>query len=445
MHKLAITALAAVFAAGLFAGPSEDLFAKSHKGAKESDVAAKWYGKLPEWVSSLTSKNNFPRTHLPFTVEKGKLKNLKDGVNKFEIRDANKKQFSAYLMTQNGVDANGLPVYDATAEFGWVAWKGWPSKYILETYPVDGNTDDADMIAFAAWLYGEKENEYANRVLTVVHGRNAELAPLIAAYICDKEKWTLPAEGLKVWNMWDTQYQKERAILVSPEDHDKRLKAREKGAADEFKGLVAARGDYKGRPPRKSPPTKQLVLLEWEIKQYKIAYASSDFLKDTKNTDKLQEIMDSIADDLAVIKENMEVANKMAADNNANEVKKKAEFMEEILKIDPKNLHMRGQVGTIWYMWGNPAPHGNACDRADGVKKAIPHFEIILVAYPRNTAYLLALGRCYQALEDTKKARPYYEQVIEIEGADGTNARMAKALLNNMDQYDQNRAAGKGK
>jgi tetratricopeptide (TPR) repeat protein len=240
------------------------------------------------------------------------------------------------------------------------------------------------------------------------------------------------------------EYQKEREILVSPEDFEKRLKARETSAKKEFDELIKARGDYKGRPPRARPPTKQLVLLEWEITQYKRTYASSDFLKDTKNTDKLQEIQDSIADDLAVIKENLDAAGKMAADGDANALEKKCEFLEEILKIDPQDLNLRGQVGTAWFQWGKPADHGNSCDRADGCKRAIPHFEIILKAYPRNTAYLLALGRCYQALQDTKKARPYYELVIEIDGTKG-NATTAKALIRNMDMADQNRANKEGK
>src|SRR5690606_29345166 len=102
---------------------------------------------------------------------------------------------------------------------------------------------------------------------------------------------------------------------------------RETDAANEFKELIRARGDYKGRPPRRVPPTRQLVLIEWEIKQFKIKYGSSDFLKDTKNTDKLQEIQDSITDDLALIKDNLDQSRKMATDGDANEMKKKAEFL----------------------------------------------------------------------------------------------------------------------
>ncbi|MEZ5992341.1 MAG: tetratricopeptide repeat protein [Planctomycetota bacterium] len=441
--------IATSFAGSLLADPAEDLFAKTHEGAKESKVASEWYDALPEWVSSQTSKNQFPETHLPYIVEKpnddglGKAKYSKD-VNKFQIRDANKREFSAYMMVRNGVDAVGRPTYDQTNTFIWLSWKSWPAKYILETYPIGAGTKDAELVAMGAWLYGEKENELANRVLTQVHERNDELKPLVAAYICDKEKWDLPADGMKLWNVWDIEYQKERQILVTPDEYEKRLKEREKAASDRFKELLRARGDYKGRPPRRNQPTMQLVLVEWEIKQFKIKFGSSDFLKDTKNSDKLQEILDSIKDDLAVIQDNLEEARKKVTDNgNPNQLKEKAEYMEGILTIDPEDMNLRSQVANAWYAWGNPAPHGNGCDRAEGIKKAIPHYERILEVFPNNTSFLLAMGRCYQALEDSKHARGYYEKVIELDGTKGSGPT-AKALIRNMDQNDANRA-NKGK
>ena len=443
MNVLKTALLTAVVASGLagalHADASEALFTKTHKGAKESKVADKWYDSLPEWVAGLTAKNQFPTTHLPFDVVKGKLKNKRDGVNKFQIRDANKKQFSAYLMVRNGVDAQGRPVYAETNDSGWLSWKGWPAKYILETYPVDTNTDDNDLVAMSAWLYSEKENELANRVLAVVHKRNSELAPLIEAFICEKEKWDMPADGLVEWNAWDIEYQVERTQLVTPDEHANRIKDREKNASDSFKDLVRARGDYKGRPPRRNSPTMQLILLEWEIKQWKIKYASSDFAKDTKNGDKLQDIMDSIKDDLAVIKENLTKADEIGASGDANDQKAKAEYLEEVLKLDPMDLNLRSKTANAWFEWGNPADHGNSCDRVEGMKKAIPHYEIILEAYPRNPSFLLAMGRCYQAQEDSKNARVYYERVIEIEGTKGY-AVTAKALIRNMEQKDANRA-----
>jgi tetratricopeptide (TPR) repeat protein len=439
---LALALAISAFAGIARADAAGDLFAKTHRGAKESKVAGDWYDVLPSWVASLTTKNQFPETHLPYEIDKGKLKNMRSGVNKFQIRDANAKQFSVYLMVRNGVDAQGRPVYAETNDSAWLAWKGWPAKYIVETYPVESNPDDNALVAMGAWLYGEKENELANRVLTVVHKRNSELAPLIEAYICEKEKWELPADGLVEWNSWDIEYQVERALLVTPSVLETRVKDREKNASDAYKELLKARGDYKGRPPRRNSPTMQLVLLEWEIKQWKIKYASSDFAKDPKNSDRLDEIMDSIKDDLAAIKENLERANKLGESGDEKDLKAKAEFLEEILKVDPQDLNLRSQTANAWYEWGNPAPHGNSCDRADGMKKAIPHFEVILQAYPRNTSFLLAIGRCYQALEDSKNARPYYERVIEIDGTKG-NANVAKSLIRNMEQKDAARAKQK--
>ena len=225
---------------------------------------------------------------------------------------------------------------------------------------------------------------------------------------------------------------------MTPANRAERVKEREKSASDAFKELLRARGDYKGRPPRRTQPTMQLILVEWDVKQWKIKYASSDFAKDAKNTDKLQEILDSIKDDLALIKDNVAKANELGASGDANDLKAKAEYLEEVLKLDPMDLQLRSQTANAWFLWGNPSPHGNGCDRSDGVKKAIPHYEIILTAYPRNTAFLLAMGRCYQALEDSKHARVYYEQVIEIDGKKG-NGGLAESLIRNMEQNDANR------
>lgn len=444
MKTIYTAMLAAVVAAGfagtLRADAAEALFMKTHKGAKESKVAEDWYDALPAWVASLTSKNQFPTTHLPYEFDRGKLKNMREGVNKFEIRDANKKEFSVYLMVRDGVDAQGRPMYTSTNESGWLSWKGWPARYIVETYPVEDNSDNINLVAMGAWLYSEKENDLGNRVLTVVHKRDKELAPLIEAYICEKEKWDMPAEGLVEWNAWDIEYQVERRMLVTPEELAKRVKEREDKAKESFNELVKARGDYKGRPPRRNQPTMQLILLEWEIKQWKIKYASSDFAKDQKNADKLQDMLDSIKDDIAVIKENLTKADELGAGGQPNDLKAKAEYLEEVLKLDPLDLNLRSKVANAWFTWGNPIPGGNGCDRAEGMKKAIPHYEVILQAYPRNTAFLTAIGRCYQALEDSKHARIYYEQVLEIDGPNKGQGPTARQLLENMDKKDAARS-----
>lgn len=443
--RIILTALvaaltAAGFASVLHADASGALFKETHKGKAERKVADDWWDNLPAWVAGLTTKNQFPRTHLPYEFQRDRLKSMRDGTNKFEIRDANKRQFNVYLMVQSGIDGNGLPQYTVSDKSEWLSWKSWPAKYIVETYPIESNNDDSDLVAFAAWLYDEKENELANRVLTVVHQRSSTLAPLIEAYICEKEKWDLPEEGLKQWNIWDIEYQKERQILVTPDVYEERLQEREKAAESTFKEIVKSRGDYKGRPPRRRAPSKQLVFIDWEIKQFQLKYGASDFAKKNDTVDTIGLIKDSIKDDLAIIKDNLKKADEIIKEpGNANQMEERAEYLEEVLKIDPWDTNLRSKVANAWYEWGNPLPHGNGCDRFDGMRNAIPHYEVILESYPNNTSILLALGRCWQAMENSKKARPYYEKVIEIDGTKG-NAVTAKALIRNMEMKDANRS-----
>lgn len=427
---------------------AEALLAKTHHGARENQVANNWHSALPTFIHSQTSRNQFPRTHLPFDVDdkdpnRPRAIAMRTGVNKFEIRDANNREFRAFLMTQNGVDGNGLPIYVVTQKAIWLPWKSWPAKYILETYPVESNPEAKDLVAFAVWLYSERENQLANRVLTVAHGMDSELAPLIEGYICEKEKWTLPDDGLEEWSAWDMEYQKERKMLVTPEHRTKLQAEREREADRIYKELVASRGDYRGPyERRRRSPTKQLIFVEWEIKQFKLAFGGSDLLKDEKKQEELQTILDSITDDRAHIDAERKKLREIDTTGKPNDQERKAQAYEGLLRLDPMDVSLRAEVAQAWFVWANPDQWGNSCDRVQGLKNAIPHYEEILKVYPNNTAFLIQMGRCYQAQEDSKNARVYYEKVIEIDGTGG-QAPTAKALIRNMDIKDQNRRGSK--
>ncbi len=443
-HTAMVTALLVTVFAVAASAQGDSLFAKTHRGAKESKVASDWYEKLPVWAHSLVSKNQFIQTHLPMEFVKDKLRPMRQGVNKFEIRDANERAFRAFLLAPQGVDGNGLPVYEATELSDWVSWKTWPARYIVESYPVESNPDVNDVVALGAWLYVEKENQLANQVLAVAHDMDRDLAPLIQAYICEKEKWDMPSEGLVEWGHWDMEYQKERTMLVTPAARDQLLADREKQAKQQWDQLTAARGDYRGKPPRRRSPTQQLVRIEWDFKQFKIAYQNSEFLKDTKRQEEMQLILDSIKDDLALLNENRKKARDMGATGNANDIKEQADFLETLLRIDPMDVTLRAEVADAWFKWGEPDQYGNGCARVQGMKNAIPHYAEVLKAYPFSTAFLLRMGQCYQAQEDSTNARKYYQQVLDIAGVKG-HGQTAQALMRNMDVKDQGRAKKAGR
>jgi tetratricopeptide (TPR) repeat protein len=444
---LLVPALMLAFASTL-AAQAEELFARTHSGAREPQVANNWFSELPTYIHRLTSTNQFPTTHLPMDIndrnpERPVAVPMRDGVNRFEIRDANRQQFRAFLMVRDGIDGNGLPVYKVTEKAVWIPWRSWPAKYIVETYPVESNTDAKDLVALAAWLYTNRENNLANRVLTVAHGLDPELASLIEGYICEKERWTRPDEGLVEFNLWDAEYRKERKILVTPERRDRLVAEREREADSAYKELLAARGDYRGRAPRRRSPSRPLIRLEYDFNQFKIAYQGTDFLKDERKQAEIEQIIESIADDRARIAEELATAESIEIAGKPNEAERKANMMEQILRIDPMDMHLRSKVAQAWMDWANPADHGNSADRVQGLRRAIPHWEELLKVYPQNTSFLIALGRCYQAQEDSTRARVYYERVIEIDGTGG-HSNVARALIRNMELKDQNRQKGKG-
>jgi hypothetical protein len=426
----------------VYADAAEDLTGELKLGKTEKSAAANWYDSYPKWVMASIKQNKFPQTYLGYAQQGSKIKPAKGVFSKFEIRNANKKQFQAFLMARDGNDANGLPVYKTTKDFVWLSWKQWPVEQLVETYPVKSNKDDKAVVGFGIWIYSKKKyNEIANRVLTVVALRNKDLRPLIEAYLCEKEKWDGQEGSLIEWNVWDSKYYREHIILIPAADEEKRYKQRETAAEKELKRILADRGAYKGRAPRRQQPTKMLVFVEWDIKNYKQAYASSDYFKLEKTQALLELVMDTIKDDLELKQDNLKnIDDKYKGKTDPKDMKKRILEMESVRGIDPMDMKLLSQVANLWYEYANPADHGNGCDRLEGVKKAIPLYQELLKHYPYNTAYLMAMGRCYQAKEDSKNARGYYEKVIAIDGPRKGKTPTAEALIRNMEMKDQNRA-----
>ncbi|MDC1142165.1 hypothetical protein OAU50_03670 [Planctomycetota bacterium] len=443
MKTLAILCLVAM-CGSVYAEASDDLANELKLGKSEKSAAKNWYEKFPEWVMASIKKNDFPQTHLSYGLQGKKMKATKGVFNKFEVRDANKKQFQAFFMARNGNDNTGNPIYKITKSFIWLRWSEWPVEHIVETYPVKHN-DDAAVVGFGMWIYSKKKyNELANRVLTAVAKRTEALRPKIEAYLCEKEKWDDQAGSLIEWNVWDTKFQLERTILIPAAEEEKRFKARETASEKAFKDILSSRGAYKGRAPRKQSPKKMLVWIEWDIKMYKKAYASSEFFKLEKTQATLELIQDSITDDLALMTDNLKNINdKYKGKDKPKDLKNRVLELEILRKIDPLDINLLSKVANLWYKYANPADHGNGCDRVEGIKKAIPLYEELLELYPFNTAYLISMGRCYQAMEDSKNARIYYEKVIDIDGPNKGLSSNAEALIRNMEQKDQNRSKKK--
>ncbi len=445
MKKLsAIALLLAVFGSALGA---ETLFAKLFPGKEEKKVAETWFGGLPEFVVAQIKLNKFPNIYITNPTDA-------KSPTKIEIFDVDKSgtKFRYYVMVRDNTDATGRAIFKRSSKSDWMEFTKLEPKFLAYMYPVKENPKEEDVAAFAAWLYQKKGtsnselklvSDVANQVLTILGTSKQDLKPLIEAWIIEKEGWKAAPGELEVFNAWDALFQLERDMLVNKELKDKLVGDREKAAKDEHADILKVRGNYdkRQRPPRKPLPSQQLVLIDWRIKEFRRTFGSSTFFKGKDVDTKLIDIQDSIQADLDVIKDLKKQAIDAKKDGKPD-LQKRAEILDVAVSLDPEDLALCGEVANAWLAYANIAGHGNSCDHNDGCKKAVPLIEKILKSYPENTAWLIRLGNCYQAMGDGK-AKSYYKRVIEICGKDKGDGRNAAAFMDNMDKTDAARA-GKG-
>lgn len=429
MRTLLATLVVSIACSALCA---ETVLAKLHPGKEEKRVAERWFEKLPEYVVSQIKINKFPQVYATNPADpKAPLR--------LEMYDVDKSgtKFRYYVLVRNGTDANGRATFVRSAKTEWMEFSKLEPRFLAYWYPVKGNPDDADVVAFAAWLYSKKANEQANTVLTVLWNAKQDLRANIEEWIIEKEGWKVAPGQLEVFNLWDIMFQLERDILVHKDLKDKLLGEREKAAKEEYADIVKVRGNYdkRQRPPRKPAPQQQLILIDWRVKEFKRIYGGSEFFKGKDVEKTLTSIQDSITDDLQAIADLKKQANEVKGSDGKPDLKKRAETLDLAGTLDPEDLALCADIASAWVAWANIAPHGNSCDHNEGCKRAIPYYERILRYYPENTSFLLWLGKCYQAQENGE-AKKYYKRIIEICGKDKGDGKIAAALMDNMDQKD---------
>jgi hypothetical protein len=441
---LALVAICLTFGglAATLEAQSSELLAETHRGAREDRVGSQWFDNFPTWVASFSNRNEFLVVQLPLEhiENRGNVtaRPIRDGMNSFRIRDVNPRgMLNIRTMSIERLDNNGQPIYRDVRHDSWIRAQNIPAASVYELYMGQNIEEVNDIVAFACWLYSQRENDLANRALTVAHDRAPQLAPLIQGYIAEKEGWEVPEGGLERWGFWHEDTQSERFILVNAEKVEALKTERERNAAAEWRDIFAARGDYRGRPPRRRPPTRNLALIEWQVRQFRVKYQATEFIKESRNADQIQAVTDSINDDRALIRQLVEDAAEMPQ-NNPREVNERGQAMERALQLDPRNPTLLNDVALDWFKAGSIHDHGNNCDNNTAVRAAVAHFETLCNMFPHNTTYLYYQARCWQALQNSGNASPLYELIFELDGNAGM-APMARSFMRNMEIQDARR------
>ncbi|MBK8205954.1 MAG: hypothetical protein IPK87_04065 [Planctomycetes bacterium] len=392
------------------------------------DVADQAETDLLTWLKACADKNQFPRTHF----DSGVL---------YEVRDASAKRKKAELTLrglQRDVDDAGNARYTAVGDDLSKPLSQWPSRYALITFAPENHTDQ-QAVAFAIWLYlrkspDKKEQLCGNRALTVVHQRNTELRPLIEAWVLQHD---FEGKGtLKVGDIWDDEFRKERRVLITDDAEEKLVKARNTAAQAEF-------GRINGEYSRERTVTLQQLLTALDAWERDFA-ATEEFAKRRTDAGKLRTALTkAIADanDLAsegktAGDEAKEFEGKARKDLARPKWKEAAELFERALAIDSASMLLLTQTANAWLKAADPEYFPTedrwGCTHEDRIKKhAIGWWDKLAALKPDDTATLLNQGLCYQLTGQVGRANEIYNRIVTLDPT-GTNAAEAKRRMQQM-------------
>ncbi len=420
---------ALLLSTSLCAAEVDPLIAKFWPDAeKVEDVADQAEKDLLDWLKACADKNQFPRTHFDNGVP-------------YEVRDANPKRKKAELtarLLQRDVDDAGNARYTAVGDDVVKSISQWASRYALITYAPDNHTDQ-QAIAFAIWLYQRKSPDKrdalcGNRAMTVVHQRNAELRPLIEAWVLQHD---FDGRGtLKTGDIWDDEFRKERKVLITDDAEDKLVKARN----------IAAQAEY-ARLSNEYSRTRTLTLQQLlnALDAWERDFASTDEVaKRRANAGKLRTALNKAITDATELASSARTASdeardyegKARKDQSRPKWKEAAELFEKALAIDSASMLLLTQTANAWLKAADPEYFPTedrwGCTHEDRIKKhAIGWWDKLAALKPDDTATLLNQGLCYQLTGQVGRANEIYNRIVSLDPT-GNNAAEAKRRMQQM-------------
>ncbi len=225
-----------------------------YAGKKEEDICKEFLKKLPESMKAWVATKNAPRATLV--------------VNKIKV-------YSELCEVQGKGDTN---IWGELVKKSWflnAAGAQWGlndapnTRFRIKNTDVpvadvgswfDGKRDDpALLVALCVWLAKNNELNVANQRLTELVNEKKDLRPDVEAWLCEKYKWTLPEQGLRMIAVRELAATKGYGLLVTEEAHKEHLTKLDTKAKEALANMLAARGDAEGElGTRKKAPTERL-------------------------------------------------------------------------------------------------------------------------------------------------------------------------------------------
>ncbi len=219
----------------------------------------------------------------------------------------------------------------------------WGKEYSLkmsEMHPVSlaevfeaNDNDETLIVSLICWLYSKGADAKANSLLSELAGDESDDRTVIEAWICEKNNWTLPENGLLLKTVFDFDRNRHGKLLTTQKAFDSEKKVREKKAKVVFNSLKRDVGSVKGRSgQRKGSPDKRLAVLKIQLEAFIDMYGDLQVVTKKANKKKLDEMKVKVNSDLMYLEGQLAVCESL--DLNGNYIRS-AEAWSSLLRMDP--------------------------------------------------------------------------------------------------------------
>ncbi|KAA0216138.1 hypothetical protein EDM80_04465 [bacterium] len=417
LGSFALVLCAALCAGHLHAGLVDRYFA----GKKDDELVKEFYKRLPDHLRNMISTKNPPRALLT--------------VNKRTTVFAELKQVQGKGETNIWVELLKSNWFTNAAGFAWAPGEAQfyfknsdiPAATIAGWF--DGRTAaPSDIVLLAVFLAKNNELGLANMRLTEMAEEHKDMRSDVEAWLCERNKWTLPEGGLQLLAVRDIVSGQGGVLLMTEEAKAAHLAKLDAKAPEMLDMLAAARGDASGElGKRKNAPTERLDELKNRCERFSDCFRGTAFLENAEKVQKLENLKKSLEADLEIIKSMADGAEGIIKQDPV----KAASTFETLSKADPFNTTWKSRLAYCWFLDGNLLM-GGGCSNPKSMKKAADLYEALAKEFPLNGNLNLFAGACKYAAGDRDSAKKYLEKAEKLLDPQSSDYRFLQDLLKNL-------------
>lgn len=334
IKSISVTKAAAVLAVLVFCQAVSAGFIEDELGKSEADAAKQFEEELPKVLKNALTDKSKPKPQMYLKLSK---------------KDIPLVQFVS--------EKDGEYTWEELARGGWSApvdsysyFPYWGKKHKKKLKDIDpaeiANLLDVryyttkSMLRLACWLYINGADDKANAFMGELAEKNEKQRQDIEAWVCEKQGWKLPENGLILRNTFDFRSIRSSRMLITQDALDSLKKSREKQGSVRFKLLQEDVGSVKGKPGlRKISPKVRLEILKRQLDEFEVMYGDLEVVKKKSNKKKLDAMKLKVEADLKYIEEQTLVCERMDSDAGLDviELTVPAIAWRQLLRSDPNN------------------------------------------------------------------------------------------------------------